>query len=118
MANSSTTAASLLSTVQPMTRVGHYRWYICALLFFSTTINYVDRQVIGVLAPELQKIIGWDEIQYGWIVTSFQAAYAIGFLVAGRFIDRVGTRIGYALMFLIWSAAAIGHSLEIGRAHV
>jgi ACS family hexuronate transporter-like MFS transporter len=71
----------------------------------------VDRQVIGVLAPELQKIIGWNEIQYGWIVSSFQAAYAIGYLLAGRFIDRVGTRVGYALMFLIWSAAAIGHSL-------
>jgi ACS family hexuronate transporter-like MFS transporter len=92
-------------------RIGHYRWYICALLFFATTINYVDRQVIGVLAPELQRIIGWNELQYGWIVTSFQAAYAIGFLFAGRFIDRVGTRTGYAVMFSIWSLAAIGHSL-------
>ena len=92
-------------------RVGHYRWYICGLLFFATTINYVDRQVIGVLAPELQKVIGWNEIQYGWIVSSFQAAYAIGFLFAGRFIDRVGTRAGYAIMFSIWSLAAIGHSL-------
>jgi ACS family hexuronate transporter-like MFS transporter len=92
-------------------RIGRYRWFICALLFFATTINYVDRQVIGVLAPELQKIIGWNEIEYGWIVTAFQMAYAIGFLVAGRLIDRVGTRIGYALMFSIWSLAAIGHAL-------
>jgi ACS family hexuronate transporter-like MFS transporter len=92
-------------------RTGHYRWYICGLLFFATTINYIDRQVIGVLAPELQRIIGWNEIQYGWIITSFQAAYAIGFLIAGRFIDRVGTRIGFAVMFSIWSLAAIGHSL-------
>jgi ACS family hexuronate transporter-like MFS transporter len=92
-------------------RVGHYRWYICALLFFATTINYIDRQVIGVLAPELQRLIGWNEIQYGWIITAFQAAYAIGFLVAGRFIDRVGTRLGFAVMFSIWSLAAIGHSL-------
>src|SRR6266404_8419913 len=97
--------------VESVARIGRYRWYICSLLFFATTINYVDRQVIGVLAPDLQRIIGWNEIQYGWIVTSFQAAYAIGFLVVGRFIDRVGTRAGYAIMFSIWSLAAIGHSL-------
>ncbi len=111
--------AELNATTVPLTssgslagvRVGRYRWFICALLFFATTINYVDRQVIGVLAPELQKIIGWNEIEYGWIVTAFQMAYAIGFLVAGRLIDRVGTRIGYALMFSIWSLAAIGHAL-------
>ena len=95
-------------------RIGHYRWYICGLLFFATTINYIDRQVIGVLAPDLQRIIGWNEIQYGWIITSFQAAYAIGFLLAGRFIDRAGTRIGFAVMFSIWSLAAIGHSLASG----
>jgi ACS family hexuronate transporter-like MFS transporter len=99
------------STAVAAVRIGHYRWSICALLFFATTINYVDRQVIGVLAPELQRVIGWNELQYGWIVTSFQAAYAIGFLFAGRFIDRVGTRTGYAVMFSIWSLAAIGHSL-------
>jgi ACS family hexuronate transporter-like MFS transporter len=102
--------ASLTQPAAAATRVGHYRWYICALLFFATTINYADRQVIGVLAPDLEKIIGWNEIQYGWIVTSFQAAYAIGFLFAGRFIDRVGTRAGYAIMFALWSLAAIGHS--------
>lgn len=112
MAKSETTAASLSrAAAATVTKIGHYRWYICALLFFSTTINYIDRQVIGVLAPELQRVIGWNEIQYGWIISSFQAAYAIGFLIAGRFIDRVGTRIGYAVMFAIWSLAAIGHSL-------
>jgi ACS family hexuronate transporter-like MFS transporter len=107
--------ASTASLTQPTaaTGVGHYRWYICALLFFATTINYVDQQVIGVLAPELQRIIGWNEIQYGWIVTSFQAAYAIGFLFAGRLIDRAGTRAGYAIIFAIWSLAAIGHSLVV-----
>jgi ACS family hexuronate transporter-like MFS transporter len=105
------TASIKQSAAAAAVRIGHYRWYICALLFFATTINYVDRQVIGVLAPELQRIIGWNEIQYGWIVTSFQAAYAIGFLFAGRFIDRVGTRVGYAVMFTIWSVAAIAHSL-------
>ena len=88
-----------------------YRWRICALLFFATTINYVDRQVLGVLAPYLQSIIGWDEIQYGYIVTSFQAAYAIGLLVAGGVIDRLGTRIGYAISIAIWSLAAMSHAL-------
>jgi ACS family hexuronate transporter-like MFS transporter len=98
------------SNASDAVRVGYYRWYICALLFFATTINYIDRQVIGVLAPELQRAIGWNEIQYGWIVTAFSAAYAIGYIFAGRFVDRAGTRIGYAVMFAIWSAAAIGHS--------
>ena len=88
-----------------------YRWRICALLFFATTINYVDRQVLGVLAPYLQSVIGWNEIQYGYIVTSFQAAYAIGLLVAGGVIDRLGTRIGYAIAISIWSLAAMSHAL-------
>lgn len=88
-----------------------YRWRICALLFFATTINYVDRQVLGVLAPYLQPIIGWNEIQYGYIVTSFQAAYAVGLLVAGGVIDRLGTRIGYAISIAIWSLAAMSHAL-------
>src|SRR5712671_5957384 len=91
--------------------MGRYRWRICALLFASTTINYIDRQVIGVLAPELQKTIGWNEIQYGYIVTSFQAAYAIGLLSVGRLIDKVGTRLGYALAIAVWSLAAMSHSL-------
>jgi ACS family hexuronate transporter-like MFS transporter len=88
-----------------------YRWRICALLFFVTTINYIDRQVLGVLAPYLQSIIGWNEIEYGYIVTSFQAAYAIGLLVAGGVIDRLGTRIGYAIAISIWSLAAMSHAL-------
>ncbi len=91
--------------------VGRYRWRICALLFFITTLNYMDRQVLGVLAPELQRAIGWNEIQYGNIVTAFTGAYAVGLLLAGRFIDRVGTRIGYAVAIAIWSFATIGHSL-------
>ena len=88
-----------------------YRRRICALLFFATTINYIDRQVLGVLAPYLQTVIGWNEIQYGYIVTSFQAAYAIGLLVAGGVIDRLGTRIGYAISIAIWSLAAMSHAL-------
>src|SRR5579872_6320816 len=90
---------------------GTYRWRICALLFFATTINYIDRQVLGVLAPYLQTIIGWNEIQYGYIVTSFQAAYAVGLVISGRVIDRLGTRIGYAIAIAIWSLAAMSHAL-------
>jgi ACS family hexuronate transporter-like MFS transporter len=88
--------------------VGRYRWRICALCFFATTINYVDRQVLGVLAPELQRVFGWNELQYSNLVNAFQGAYAIGLLLAGGFIDRVGTRIGYAVAIGIWSLATIG----------
>jgi ACS family hexuronate transporter-like MFS transporter len=93
------------------TKVGNYRWRICALLLFATTINYMDRQVLGVLAPDLQREIGWNEIEYGYIVTSFQAAYAIGLLCAGAIIDKLGTRLGYALAITLWSLAAMSHSL-------
>jgi ACS family hexuronate transporter-like MFS transporter len=90
---------------------GNYRWVICALLFFATTINYMDRQVLGILAPYLQQTIGWNDIQYGYIITAFQAAYALGLLVMGGVIDRLGTRIGYAISIGIWSLAAMGHAL-------
>jgi ACS family hexuronate transporter-like MFS transporter len=93
------------------TRVGTYRWRICALLFAATTINYIDRQVLGVLAPDLGRRIGWSEVEYGYIVTAFQAAYAIGLVCAGAVIDRLGTRIGYALAICIWSVAAMSHAL-------
>jgi ACS family hexuronate transporter-like MFS transporter len=94
-----------------MEKVGRYRWRICALLLFATTINYVDRQVLGVLAPDLQQRLGWNELQYGYIVTAFQGAYAIGLLCAGAVIDRVGTRIGYALAIAVWSISAMSHAL-------
>jgi ACS family hexuronate transporter-like MFS transporter len=92
-------------------KVGRYRWTICALVFFATTINYMDRQVLGLLNPLLQARIGWNNIQYGYIVDAFVAAYAIGFLFMGGFIDRVGTRIGYAVSIAIWSVAAMSHAL-------
>jgi ACS family hexuronate transporter-like MFS transporter len=88
-------------------RLSRYRWVICALLFFATTINYIDRQVIGILAKELQVIIGWNEIDYANIVAAFQAAYAVGLLVSGRLIDRFGTRMGYAVAIVIWSVAGM-----------
>jgi ACS family hexuronate transporter-like MFS transporter len=90
---------------------GRYRWLICALLFFATTINYVDRQVLGVLAPELQKIIGWNELQYSYIVAAFQGASAFGLLLMGGVIDRIGARIGYALAIAIRSLSAMSHAL-------
>ena len=91
-------------------KIGNFRWTICALLFFATTINYIDRQVLGILAPTLQEEIGWSEIEYGYIVTSFQAAYAIGMLLVGRLLDRFGTRLGFSLAVIIWSIAAMGHA--------
>jgi ACS family hexuronate transporter-like MFS transporter len=92
-------------------KAGHYRWTICALLFLATTMNYVDRQILGLLAPILQKSIGWNELQYGYIVTAFQAAYALGLLVMGRLIDRLGARIGYAASIAVWSLSATAHAL-------
>ncbi len=91
--------------------MGRYRWRICALLFAATTLNYIDRQVLGVLAPDLARLFGWSEVEYGYIVTAFQAAYAIGLISAGAIIDRLGTRLGYALAICVWSLAAMSHAL-------
>jgi len=93
------------------THVGSYRWRICALLFFATTINYVDRQVLGILAPELQKDFGWSDSQYGLIVTSFQVAYAIGFLFMGSLMDKIGSRMGYLISITFWSVATMLHAV-------
>jgi ACS family hexuronate transporter-like MFS transporter len=91
-------------------RPGHFRWTVCGLLFAASTINYIDRQVFGILAPHLQKVTGWSEVQYGYIVTAFYAAYAIGLAAFGRFIDRYGTRVGYGLAIGVWSVAAMAHA--------
>src|SRR3989442_7718191 len=88
-------------------RVGRYRWVICGLLFLATTINYIDRQVIGILKPLLQTQFGWSEIDYGDLVFTFQLAYAIGVLFARRLMDRFGTKKGYAFALTVWSLAAI-----------
>ena len=100
-----------MPSMHPPDKAGHFRWTICTLVFFATTINYMDRQILGLLAPTLQAEIGWNEVQYSNIVTAFQAAYAIGLLGFGRIIDRIGTRSGYALSIFFWSAAAVGHAL-------
>jgi ACS family hexuronate transporter-like MFS transporter len=92
-------------------KIGRYRWIICALLFFATTINYIDRAVLGVLAPTLRDEIGWTNQEYGYISGAFTLAYAIGFIFAGWFIDRVGTRIGYSIYLSLWSIAAAAHAL-------
>ena len=98
-------------------KVGKYRWTICALVFFATTVNYFDRNVLGLLKPILADVgmFGADkadqELYYSWVVMSFQIAYAIGMTLAGRFIDWIGTKKGYAFSLLGWSIAAIGHAL-------
>lgn len=92
-------------------RLGGYRWRICALLFWATTLNYIDRQVLAVLAPSLGHALGWTQVDYGYIVAAFQAAYAIGLLFSGALIDKLGTRIGYALAIGIWTLAAMSHAL-------
>jgi ACS family hexuronate transporter-like MFS transporter len=95
-------------------RASRYRWGIVALLFAATAINYIDRQMIGVLKPVLQADLGWKESQYADIVFWFQAAYAIGFLFMGRFMDVVGARFGYAIAFGFWTIAHIAHGLAHG----
>src|SRR6476619_3848223 len=94
----------------PAGRVGYFRWTICGLLFLAATINYVDRQVIGILKPTLQAEFGWTEIDYADIVFAFQLAYAIGLLIAGRLMDRFGARLGFSLIIVIWSLAAMAHA--------
>jgi MFS transporter, ACS family, hexuronate transporter len=91
--------------------IGRYRWLICALLFAATSINYVDRQIIGVLKPTLQLEFGWSEASYGDVVFWFQAAYALGYLGFGRVIDRIGARLGYAAVVSLWTAAHVAHAL-------
>jgi len=90
---------------------GKFRWVICAVLFFGISKNYVDRQVLGVLKVTLQHDLGWNELDYSNLVFVFQGAYALGMLVTGRFIDRVGTRLGYGVAMVFWSVASMAHAL-------
>lgn len=90
--------------------IGRYRWMICALLFFAATINYIDRQVIGILKSTLQGEFGWTERDYAAIVFTFQLAYAIGLLGTGPIMDRIGVRKGYAIAVVLWSLAAVAHA--------
>jgi ACS family hexuronate transporter-like MFS transporter len=98
--------------------IGKYRWTICGLLFFATTVNYLDRQVLSLLAPSLSEEFGWSNSDYANITAVFQFVYAISMLFAGRIIDKIGTKWGYILAITIWSLGAIMHaySLPIGSA--
>src|SRR5882724_1671800 len=100
------------AAVKPETSspAGYFRWVICALLLFGTTKNYMDRQVLGILKGPLQHDLGWNDIDFGNLVLAFQGFYAIGMLVVGRVIDRLGTRLGYALSMIFWSLASMGHA--------
>jgi len=93
--------------------ISRVRWTVCALLFFATTTAYLDRQVLSILAKTLETDIGWNSVEYGYITGAFQAAYGIGLLVAGRLMDRVGTKKGYAIAVGLWSVAAISHAAAV-----
>jgi ACS family hexuronate transporter-like MFS transporter len=88
----------------------HYRWTVCLLLFLATTVNYIDRAVLGILKPRLEKDFGWTQIEYGWIVTAFQLTYALGYVFSGRLIDRIGVRLGFVSSVSLWSVAAMAHA--------
>jgi ACS family hexuronate transporter-like MFS transporter len=90
--------------------ITNYRWVVCALLFFATTINYLDRQVIGLLKPTLATAFSWTESDYAYIVAAFTACYALGYIIFGGFIDRIGSKIGYSISITVWSIAAVFHA--------
>ena len=95
----------------PSEALTRYRWVICALLFFATTVNYIDRQILSLLKETLDREIGWTNAQFGWVNSAFQLAYGAGLLGFGWFVDRFGTKTGYAVSIAAWSVAAIAHSL-------
>ena len=94
-------------------RIGNYRWTICALLFFATTVNYLDRQVLSLLKPVLEKEFDWSNSDYANIASVFQFIYALCMLFAGRVVDKLGTKNGYALAIVIWSLGAILHAYSV-----
>ena len=93
------------------TKIGNYRWFIAFLLFAATTINYIDRQIFGLLKPELERVFSWTETDYSRIVMAFTACYALGQLIYGKIIDRIGTKLGYTISVSVWSIAAMLHAL-------
>ena len=109
-ANLNAVRAGELAGATAPNRVGYFRWVICGLLLFGVTKNYIDRQVLGVLKSTLQQDFGWNEVQYGHLVSYFQIAYAAGMVLVGRLIDRFGTRAGYALAMAFWSLASMAHA--------
>ena len=111
IANTGETSEAAAAAGRVQAIVGRFRWVICALLFLGVTKNYMDRQVLGVLKSTLQHDLGWNEIDYSNLVFAFQAAYAVGMLAVGRLIDKLGTRVGYALAMVFWSLASMGHAM-------
>lgn len=101
----------------PIVKIQNYRWTIVTLIFLATTINYIDRQIIGLLKPVLEVEFSWTETDFAHIVMAFTAAYAIGLLILGRFIDRIGTRLGYAFIICLWSVAGMFHALARSATH-
>jgi MFS transporter, ACS family, hexuronate transporter len=101
----------------PGSTIKNYRWIIVTLLFLATTINYVDRQIIGLLKPILEVEFNWTETDFAHIVMAFTTAYAIGLLLLGRFIDRIGTRLGYVLIITLWSVAGMLHAIARSALH-
>jgi len=112
-----TSLAGDSAAATPKLSVGRVRWGICALLFFATTINYIDRQMISVLKPTLQAEYGWNETAYANIIFSFQLAYAIGYVFFGRLMDKLGARFGYSLAAAIWGIAAMSHAAATNAFH-
>jgi ACS family hexuronate transporter-like MFS transporter len=106
-----TTSSQIGGGIKSGQRIGRVRWTICFMLFAATSINYMDRQVISILKPTLMHSIGMTEVNYGHITAAFMIAYALGLLAAGRFVDKVGTRIGYMVIMAVWSLSAMGHAL-------
>src|SRR3981189_1052735 len=104
----SASAATSLQKVAIL--AGRFRWVICGLLFLGVTKNYMDRGVLGVLKTPLQLAFGWNEVLYGHLGTVFQLAYAVGMLCMGGLIDRLGTRLGYAVAMVFWSLASMAHA--------
>lgn len=101
----------------PVSTIKNYRWIILALLFFATTINYIDRQIIGLLKPILEVEFNWTETDFAHIVMAFTAAYAIGLLLIGRLVDKIGTKNGYTLIVIVWSVACMLHAIARSALH-
>ncbi len=100
----------MMTLAKSRPETSHARWLICGLLFFAASVNYIDRQVIGLLKPMLQAQFGWTEVGYSNIVFAFQLAYGASLLFIGKLIDRLGTRKGFSLAVLFWSLSAMAHA--------
>src|SRR5437870_1681593 len=106
----SASASSPGGTATAQSPMGRYRWVVCALLFFATTINYIDRQILSLIKEILDKDLGWSSTDFGRVNSAFQGAYGLSLLFFGWFVDRFGTKIGYATSIAAWSVMAMAHA--------